>query len=94
MALFCCHRRLNWRRAHWPRQMDDLVHWQAARLMSIRFDFCDAARKLFGAELKGNGLAEFFGAGKIPEIWKILALLRLDRLNRTIIAIQEHTFAI
>ncbi len=39
-------------------------------------------------------LADFFKARKIPEIRKIAALLRLDRLDRAVISIQKNTFAI
>src|SRR2546427_504436 len=38
-----------------------------------------------------NRAASFLETGKVPEVWKIAALLRLDRLNRAIIAVQENT---
>lgn len=41
-----------------------------------------------------NRVADFLKAGKIPEIRKIAALLRLHRLHGTIIAIQKNALAI
>ena len=41
-----------------------------------------------------DGFADFFEAGKIPEIWKIAALPRLHGLNRTIVAFEENAFTV
>lgn len=39
-------------------------------------------------------MTNFFEAGKIPEIRKITALLRLHGLDRAIVAMEKNTFAI
>lgn len=44
--------------------------------------------------LAGDGVAEGFEAGEIPEVRKFPALLRLDRLHRAIVAIEEDAFAV
>lgn len=49
---------------------------------------------IFGAHDVGPGAAYFFEAGKIPEIWKIPALLRLHRLHGAVISLEKNTGAI
>jgi hypothetical protein len=41
-----------------------------------------------------DGTTDFFKAGKIPEVWKIPALLWLYWLHRTVPALEKNTFAI
>jgi len=41
-----------------------------------------------------NRVAGFFEAGKVPEVWKVPALLRLHGLDGTIITVEENTLAI
>lgn len=47
-----------------------------------------------GADFAGNRMANFLEAGKIPEIGKLAALLRFDRLDRAIVAFQKNTGAV
>jgi len=41
-----------------------------------------------------DGVADFSETGKVPEIWKVPALLRLDRLNRAIVSLEENASAV
>ena len=41
-----------------------------------------------------DGVADFFETGKVPEIWKVPALLRLDGLNRAIVSLEENASAV
>src|SRR5882724_166202 len=61
---------------------------------SGQFDLGDESRKFFVADKTRNGAAGFLEAGKIPEIRKIPALLRLDRLHGAIFAVEENALAI
>ena len=46
------------------------------------------------AHLARNGAAGFLETGKIPEIGKFTALLRLDRLDGAIVALQKKATAV
>ena len=48
----------------------------------------------FLADMARDGVAGFFKAGKIPEVRKVAALLRLDGLHRAVVALQKNAFAI
>ena len=46
------------------------------------------------ADLAGDGVADFLKAGKFPKIGKLAALLRLDRLDRAVVAFQENASSV
>src|ERR1700690_4301848 len=59
-----------------------------------QFDLSHAAFVFRGTDFAGNRVADFFEAGEIPEVGKLAALLRLDRLDRTVVALQENAGAV
>jgi hypothetical protein len=59
-----------------------------------QFDLGDEPRKFFIADEARNGMASFLEAWKIPEIRKIAALLRLDRLHGAIFAVEKNALTI
>ena len=62
-------------------------------LVSLGFDQRDEPLEFLLADEARDGLADFFKAGKIPEVRKIAALLRLDGLHRAIAAFQKNATA-
>jgi len=54
----------------------------------------DAALIFRLADFVREGVTGFLEAGKIPEVWEIAALLRLDGLHGTIITVQKNAAAI
>ena len=60
----------------------------------FRFDQCNAALEFLVADEARDGVAGFLEAGKIPEVRKIPALLRLDGLHGAVVAFQKNAAAI
>lgn len=56
--------------------------------------FAYQSLKLLCSDHSRNGMTDFFETGEIPEIRKITALLRLDRLHRAVVALEKNTFAV
>lgn len=54
----------------------------------------DARLMFLAGHQMWDGPAEFFEAREVPEIRKVPALLRLDRLDAAIDALEKNTFAI
>ena len=54
----------------------------------------DASGEFWLAQFAGNGPADLFKAGEIPEIWEIPALLWFDRLHRAIVSRQKNALAV
>lgn len=74
-----------------------LIQRYSSLLWDLRpgqFDLRQAPCVFRGADFAGNRVTDFFEAGKIPEIGKLAALLRLDRLDRAIVAFQKNTGAV
>jgi hypothetical protein len=61
---------------------------------SLLPDQRDAAFVFRRTDFAGQGVTDFFKAGKIPEIRKFLALLRLDGLDGATFAFQKNARAI
>ena len=62
--------------------------------VSIRSYQCGAARVFVLADLAREGAAGLLEAGEIPEIRKIAALLRFDRLHRAVFAVRKNALAV
>jgi hypothetical protein len=56
--------------------------------------FCQQSLILLVADQLRNSVANFLEPGKVPQIWKGSALLRLDRLDRAIVSIQKNALPI
>src|SRR5258706_3706244 len=54
----------------------------------------DASRIFLGVQEARNRTAGFLEAREVPQVRKIPALLRLHGLNGTVVATEEHTFAV
>ena len=63
-------------------------------MASRGFDQRDAALIFNLADFARQGVANFFEAGKVPEIWKLAALLRLYRLHGAVLAFEKNASAV
>lgn len=57
-------------------------------------DEFDAAGVFGLGDFAGNGVADFFKAGKVPEVRKLAALLRLHRLHGAVLAFEKNARAV
>ena len=76
-----------------PTALPDLPD-SCSTVVSLQFDLRNATLVFFLSDCARNGVADFFEAGKIPEIRKFAAFLRFYRLDGAVVAFEKNAGAI